>query len=46
MVGCLELQNGTVFLIFVAKCFRNTVKKKRKMGNENVEKYSLCWLIC
>lgn len=46
MVGCLELQNGTVILIFVAKCFLEDGQKKRKMGNENVEKYSLCWLIC
>ncbi len=32
MVGCLDLQNGTVILIFVAKCFRKTVKKCAKWG--------------
>ena len=32
MVGCLELQDGTVILIFVAKCFRKTVKKSAKWG--------------
>ena len=32
MVGCLDLQNGTVILIFVAKCFLEDGQKSAKWG--------------
>ncbi len=41
MVGCLELQNGTVILIFVAKCFWKMVKKNAKWGMK-MSKSTVC----